>query len=328
MNTPNARDLHHESIIIDGLNASNFFDPRVFPRLFAGGITAVNATVAAWHTPAEAVNLMADLLNVIDERSDILMQARSVADIHAAKASGRVGVIAGFQGGEPIGANLNMLKLYHALGVRIIQLTYNFRNLIGCGCQEPEDTGLSDFGREAIAEMNRLGILIDLSHCGIRTTREAIDASAGPVAFTHANALALCAMRRNKSDEAVKAVAARGGMVGVVVFPPMLTCSPNASLDDYVRMIDHYVNLVGVDHVGLGPDFMEDMDPLVAAASLKGLPADTLKAFAAIPPTLGFESISACANVTAALLARGYSAADTRKIMGENWLNLYQTVWK
>ena len=107
-----------------------------------------------------------------------------------------------------------------------------------------------------------------------------------------------------------------------------LTRHANASLDDYVRMIDHYVNLVGVDHVGLGPDFMEDMDPLVAAASLKGLPADTLKAFAAIPPTLGFESISACANVTAALLAHGYSAADTRKIMGENWLNLYQTVWK
>ncbi|MEO6062134.1 MAG: dipeptidase [Thermoflexales bacterium] len=328
MTTQDSLNLHREAIIIDGLNASNFFDPRVFPRLVAGGVTAVNATVAAWHTAEEAVNLMADLLNVIAERADILVQARSVADIRAAKAAGRVGVIAGFQGAEPIGANLNMLKLYHALGVRIIQLTYNFQNLIGCGCQEPDDNGLSDFGRDAVAEMNRLGILIDLSHCGIRTTREAIDASAGPVAFTHANALALCAMRRNKSDEAVRAVAARGGMVGVVVFPPMLTCSANASLDDYVRMIDHYVNLVGVDHVGLGPDFMEDMDPLVAAASLKGLPTDTLKAFAAIRPTVGFESISACANVTATLLAHGYSAADTRKIMGENWLNLYQTVWK
>ncbi len=327
MTTPTALDLHREAIVIDGLNASNFFDPRVFPRLLAGGVTAVNATVAAWHTVDESVNLIASLLRVIDENPATLIQARSVADIRAAKPLGRLGVVTGFQGAEPIGENLDLLRLYHALGVRIIQLTYNFRNQVGCGCQEPDDTGLSDFGRAAVAEMNRLGILVDLSHCGFRTTREAIEASTLPVAFTHANALALCAMPRNKSDEAVKALASRGGVVGVVVFPPMLTCGPNATVDDYVRMIDYYVNLVGIDHVGLGPDFMEDMDPKMAAGALKGLSAVTLQAFAAIPPTVGFESISACANVTVALLKRGYSAVDTRKILGENWLNLYQTVW-
>ena len=234
MNNPNARDLHHESIIIDGLNASNFFDPRVFPRLFAGGITAVNATVAAWHTPEEAVNLMANLLNVIAERSDILMQARSVADIRAAKASGRVGVIAGFQGAEPIGANLNMLKLYHALGVRIIQLTYNFRNLIGCGCQEPEDTGLSAFGREAIAEMNRLGMIVDVSHVSADVMRHAIATSAAPVMFSHSSARAICDVPRNVPDDVLQLLPANGGLcmvtfVASFVSPASARWSPATS---------------------------------------------------------------------------------------------------
>lgn len=319
--------LHRDSIVIDGLNASNFFDPRVFARIRAGGVTAVNATIAAWHAPAEAVALVAGALRLIDGQPDALMQVVDVADVARAKAAGRLGVILGFQGAEPIGDDLNMLGLYRRLGVRIVQLTYNFRNLVGCGCQEQEDTGVSDFGRRAVAEMNRLGMLVDLSHCGPRTTLEAIEASSRPVAFTHANALALCPHPRNKSDDALKALAARGGVAGAVIFPPLLTCGATAVLDDYVRMIDYLVNLIGIDHVGLGPDFMEDMAPEVSAAALKGLSPEALKQFASIRPTVGFESISACANVTAALLAHGYAEADVRKIMGGNWLRLYEQAW-
>lgn len=319
--------LHRDSIVIDGLNASNFFDPRVFPRLRQGGVTAVNATIAAWHAPAEALPLVAGALRLIDAQPDALTQVVETADIARAKAAGRLGVILGFQGAEPIGDSLDVLALYRRLGLRIMQLTYNFRNLVGCGCQEKDDTGLSEFGRRVVAEMNRLGVLVDLSHCGPRTTLDAIEASARPVAFTHANALALCPHPRNKSDDALKALAARGGVAGAVIFPPLLTCGPTALLDDYVRMIDHLVNLIGIDHVGLGPDFMEDMAPEVSAAALKGLSPEALKQFSAIRPTVGFESISACANVTAALLAHGYTEADVRKIMGGNWLRLYEQVW-
>ncbi len=323
-----ASQFHKDNIIIDGLNASNFFDPRVAGRLHSGGVTAVNATIAAWHSPHETINLIADALAMIDQHSDKLMQARSVADIRKAKESNRVGFVFGFQGTDPLGDNLNMLRVYHALGVRIIQLTYNFRNLVGCGCVEPEDSGLSDFGKQVVGEMNRLGMLIDLSHCGVRTTREAIEFSQQPVAFTHANPFALVPMPRNKSDEALKAVAAKGGVVGAVIFAPMLTGSPNATVNDYVKVIDYLVNLIGIDHVGLGSDFMEEMTKEVAMLAVQGLPPQTLQQFSVIPPTQKFESISACANVTEALLQHGYSEDDTAKIMGGNWLRLYKEVWK
>ncbi len=256
-----------------------------------------------------------------------IMQVTTVADIAAAKASGRVGLIFGFQDTSPIGENLDMLAVYHRLGVRIVQLTYNHRNHVGNGCFEPEDAGLTDFGCTVVAELNRLGILIDLSHCGPRTTREAIERSERPVAITHANPLARCPHPRNKSDELLRALADQGGVVGAVGFPPLLTCTASATLDDYLDTIDYLVTLVGIDHVGLGPDFMEEMPPEVAAQALRGVDPAAIREFTRVTPTAGFESIAACANVTGGLLARGYAPADVRKIMGGNWLRLYTEVW-
>lgn len=327
MNELDALAIHRNSIIIDGLNASYFASPGVLTRLHAGGITAVNATLAAWHDLPATMALIADMHAGLRLLSDRVMQVTNVADIHAAKASQRVGMIFGFQDTSPIGDNLRMLSVYRALGVRIIQLTYNHRNLVGSGCLEPEDSGLSDFGRQVVAEMNRLGILIDLSHCGPRTTLEAIETSQRPLAITHANPLTLCPNPRNKSDDLLKALASRGGVVGAVIFPPLLTGRPQATLNDYLDTIDYLVQLIGIDHVGLGPDFMEEMPAEVAAQALRGMSPETLQKFMAVRPSEGFESISSCANVTVGLLQRGYSVEDTQKIMGGNWLRLYQSVW-
>jgi membrane dipeptidase len=319
-------DLHRDSIIIDGLNASNFYEPRVFDRLRAGGITAANTTIAAWHDLPETMKIIADMLHLIEARDD-LIQVREADDIARAKTANKLGVIFGFQDTAPLGDNLKMLAVYRALGVRIIQLTYNHTNLVGSGNLIQDDAGLTAFGRDVIAEMNRLGILVDLSHCGVRTTWDAIEASVKPVAFTHANPFALCPHPRNKSDEALKAVAAKGGVVGVVVFAPMLTGAASATLDEYLQRVDYLVNLVGVDHVGIGPDFMEEMTEEVSAKALSGMPPEVAAKFRAVQPTQGFESISACANVTAGLIARGYREQDVKKIMGENWLRLYRAVW-
>ena len=327
MNENEVRQLHAESIIIDGLNASYFLDERIISRMHAGGVTAVNATIAAWHAPLETMDMIAALYAFLEQHREQAMQVRSAADIDTAKATNRVGMIFGFQDTNPIADNLRLLSIYHALGARIIQLTYNFRNLVGSGCQVADDEGLTSFGREVVAEMNRLGMLVDLSHCGPRTTLEAIEASRMPVAITHANARARCNHPRNKSDDALKLLAERGGVVGAVVFPLMLTGQFQATLDDYVAMIDYLVNLVGIDHVGLGPDFMEEMPREIALQVLQGLPPETQELFLNAPSTRGFESISACFNVTQALLARGYSAEDTRKILGGNWLRLYRMVW-
>ena len=245
MNQTGPTRLHGESIIIDGLNASYFFDPRVLERLHRGGVTAVNATIAAWHTPAETLEQLAALAAVTAAHPDIVMHVRTVDDIAAAKARGRVGLIAGFQDTAPLGDDLGLLKTYHELGVRVIQLTYNHPNRVGAGCMAPEDGGLTAFGREVVREMNRLGILVDVSHCGPRTTLAAIAASTRPIAITHANPRRILDHPRNKSDAAIREVAARGGIIGAVAFGALLSRTMPATLADYIAVIDDLVALVG-----------------------------------------------------------------------------------
>ncbi|HFQ93673.1 MAG TPA: hypothetical protein ENK32_06665, partial [Anaerolineae bacterium] len=135
----NSTRFHQENIIIDGLNASHFPNPAVLQRLVAGGVTAVNATIAAWHSPAETINQIAEMVRLFREHDDLIMQVTEAADIYAAKKNGRTGLILGFQDTAPLGDNLDMLAVYRRLGVRIIQLTYNFENLVGFGCQAPQD---------------------------------------------------------------------------------------------------------------------------------------------------------------------------------------------
>ena len=236
-------------------------------------------------------------------------------------------MIFGFQNTGPIDGNPRMLAVYHALGVRIIQLTYNDENAVGFGCMAPEDKGLTPFGREVVAEMNRLGIVVDLSHCGHKTTMDAIDTSKGPVAFTHANPLALAKSPRNKPDSAFKALAAKGGVAGVVLLPAWLTHHGKAGLEDYLNAIDYLVNLIGIDHVGLGTDFMEEIPAEIMMAALKGISAENLQKYYGSSIVNGFESAAEFPKVTEGLLSRGYSPEDVKKIMGGNWLRLYEEVW-
>ena len=199
-----ATTLHRESIVIDGLNASHFLEPKILDRLEAGGVTTVHATVAAWHDLPETMALIAAHQALLRSYADRIMAVRETADIHRAKGTGRVGILLGFQGTDPIEDNLQMLAVYRDLGVKIMQLTYNATNRVGSGYRVPEDHGLTPFGRDVIADMNRLGILIDLSHCGDRTTNEAIEASRRPVAITHANSRRFSNQARNKAPETLE----------------------------------------------------------------------------------------------------------------------------
>jgi membrane dipeptidase len=327
MNKDQAHCIHDEAIVIDGLNASYFFNEAVLRRIRQGGVTAFNGTVAAWHSLPETMNLIADYYRLFEDRPDWIMQVRRVEDIHEAKVRGCAGMIFGFQDTNALNGNLRMLAVYHALGVRVIQLTYNDENAVGCGCMAPEDKGLTPFGREVVAEMNRLGMLVDLSHCGHKTMMDAIEASKRPVAFTHANPLALAKSPRNKPDEAFKALAAKGGVAGVVLLPAWLTPHGQASLEDYLNAIDYLVTLMGIDHVGLGTDFMEEIPAEIMAAALKGISAENLQKYYGSTIVKGFESAAEFPRVTEGLLSRGYSPEDVKKIMGGNWLRLYEKVW-
>ena len=206
-----ARRLYDDAIVIDGLNVSNWDSPAVFRSLQAGGVTAINATISTWENYPETMDTIAAWLRRFGEYEDVLTQVTTVADIRRAKQDGKVGIILGFQNATPIENDLDRLAVFHALGVRIIQMTFHERNLLGNGCYEPRDGGLSHFGVDAVRELNRLGVLVDLSHCGTRTTLDTIEQSERPVACTHANARSYFDVPRNKTDEALKLMAKRGG---------------------------------------------------------------------------------------------------------------------
>jgi membrane dipeptidase len=314
-------------LFIDGLNASWHVDDTPFQHLVEGRVTAVNATVAANHDASFALNMIGRLLEKIDQRGESALLVERPQDLRRAAETGKVGYIIGLQDTEPLEGRLHLLPIFHRLGVRIVQLTYNFENAVGCGCRSAEDSGLTEVGRGMIRALNRWGILIDLSHCGDRTAWEALEASEHPVAITHANLRTTRDHPRNKPPELVKAVAEAGGVVGAVAFPPLLGESGTGTVGDYLAAIDDLVALVGATHVGLGPDFMEAMPKEIAASVLAGLPDATLGNFHAVKPLEGFASPADFPALAAAMTSHGYADADARLILGENWLRLYERIW-
>ena len=202
------------------------------------------------------------------------------------------------------------------------------QNLIGAGCLEPRDAGLSAFGRDVVRELNACGVAVDLSHCGPRTTLEAIEASSKPVLFTHANARALVDNPRNKTDEALLALAAGGGVVGAVAFRSFLApLTREATLDDLLDQIEYLVELLGPDHVGLGTDFTEGRpEGFLERAFGRNAPPGVTPDWPWVGP-VGFRAVDDFPNVTAGLLARGFDELTVRKILGENFLRVFEEVW-
>jgi len=213
------------------------------------------------------------------------------------------------------------------MGVRVVQLCYNTQNLIGTGCYE-RDGGLSGFGREAIAEMNRVGIMVDLSHVGGNTSEEAILASTKPVCYSHCLPSGLKEHPRNKSDEQLRFIADRGGFIGVTMFPPFLKRGIEATVDDYVEAIDYVINLVGEDCVGIGTDFTQGYDK----GFFDWITHDKgrhrrLTNFGKIINPEGIRTIGEFPNLTAAMEKAGWTEARIRKVMGDNWVRVFREVW-
>lgn len=329
-----ARRIYDESVVIDGLNVSNWESDAVFEGLRSGGVTAINATVATWENFSQTMAHLAVWMRRFRERDDIL-QVKETADIHAARRLAKTGIILGFQNASPIENELDRLGLFLALGVRVIQLTYHETNLLGSGCWERNDAGLSNFGVDAVREMNQLGILIDLSHVGPRTTLEAIETSEQPVAITHANARSLCGHPRNKEEEALAALAEKGGVVGATSFANFLPRGFESTLEDFVDAIDDMVERIGIDHVAFGTDSTHDQ-PLQFwhyIVSQQGTKFPSTFADGSVPYTelsfqpKGMETPAEFPNLAEALAGRGYGAEDIGKLLGGNWLRLFERVW-
>ena len=334
-NTDKARRIYDDAVVIDGLNVSNWDSPAVFESLAGSGTTAINATIATWENFQETLAHVAAWAGRFDRYSGTLLQVRTVDDIVRAKREGLVGVILGFQNASPVENDLARFAIFKQLGVGIIQATYHERNLLGSGCYERRDDGLSNFGLDAVREMNRVGILIDLSHVGERTTLETIEHSDKPVAVTHANAKSYYDVPRNKADEALKLLAERGGVAGATAITSFLRTRESSTLEDYVDAIDHMVGLIGIDHVGVGTDFTQDQPDsfwrYIGAQQGTKYPStftDPSVNFNEVQLyPIGLETPDEMPNLATALLARGYGADDITKILGGNWLRIFGEVW-
>ncbi len=330
-------DVYRNAVVIDGLNVSNWDSPAVYGSLRNGGVSAINATIATWEGFEQTMDAAAAWGARFDRHGDSITRVETVEDVLAAKREGRTGIILGFQNASPIENRLDRLALFHGLGVRIIQVTYHERNLLGNGCYERRDDGLSSFGIDAVREMNRLGILIDLSHVGPRTTMETIEVSEKPVACTHANSKGYYDVPRNKALDAVKLLAEKGGVVGATCITSFLRTGPRSTLADYVDAIDDLVQHAGIDHVGIGTDFTQDQPEsfwlYIAAQQGTKYPAsftDPGRRWKVNDPTLypaGLQTPDDLPMLAGALLDRGYTAEDTAKLLGGNWLRLFRDVW-
>jgi membrane dipeptidase len=346
-----ANDVYGRAIVIDGLGG--FGNSKGAPGapltdafvqdIRASGITCVHTTILpVGSTPpdtgfTQAVIGIGECEREIEAHPDVLARVRRVADIAAAKQAGRTGIIYGFQDGVAFETDLSRLDELYRLGIRVVQPTYNRRNLLGDGCLEPANAGLSKTGVEAIAKMNELGILVDLSHCGRRTATDAIQASVKPVAFTHTGCAALNDHPRNRTDAELRAVADEGGVSGIY-FMPFLSEGRQPTAADVIRHLEHMIDVAGEEHVSIGTDgsvsaeivddeFKEIFAGFVRRRREAGIsaPGETEDGYLFANELNSPRRLETLAGM---LSDRGHSDGRIEKILGANLLRVLSDVWR
>lgn len=343
MSTPDSRaqQIIQDSIVIDGLGGSLIYpSPRTFDGveyidvLKQSGVTALNVTMVSepGYNSELVETLHAFFFNyrLIETNPNRLLLVEKAADIERAHAEGKIGVILSLQSAWVLGIDRTLVTILHKLGMRILQLTYMERNNLGSGCFEPVDLGLTSFGKQVVREMNRLGMVVDLSHGGYKTTLDAIAVSSDPCVFTHANVHKLTPHPRNLKDDQFKAIAECGGVVGLTPYAAYNEPSPGVrpTLDDYLNHLQYAVEVAGIDHVGIGTDFFEGKS--AATWLTNSIYPEFKSAYATVNSrrAVGFEHIFELPNVVEGLLKRGFSEEDVRKVLGGNFLRVFRHVWR
>ena len=341
--TKEAQALHERSIVID---TCSFFLRGHNDRVKAGGLTAINFTVPDVFADApDAFRAVREYYEVARRDPKVII-VRSVADIERAKAEGKLGAILGTQNSRFLGTELVLVEMFARLGIRVVQLTYNERNFAGDGWMEPNDAGLSLYGRALIKELARCGIVLDLSHIGRRTIQEAIAASEGPVVVTHAGLKKFVDHGRTVTDDEMKKIAATGGVVGVTSFGSFNWRGDNKrpTLGNFLEALEYAIEVAGIDHVGIGTDSVVEPggypQKVRDHAAMTYGPyskenADRQAKFKEVTGGLptddhleGFRSMEHFPRVTQGLLDRGYKEADVQKVLGGNFLRVFKAVWK
>lgn len=329
--------VYNDAIVIDAV-CPILHQPKFVDLYRDGGVTVCAPTMAAGGASGNALSALSRIgqwTRLIHERDDLMM-IRTAADIRRAKAERKLGILFHFQGTDPIENDVDLIDAFWSAGVRMIQLTYNVRNRVGDGCAERTDSGLSIFGQRVVKRLNERKVVVDCSHTGRRTTLEAIEASSAPVVISHGNPSGVVASPRNISDEEIKAIAASGGLIGANGFPPFVANQPRPTLDQLIDHIAYMCDLVGSDHVGLGLDYYDGCHPFASDDKAQAIYKDHLQngrwsaSTYPSPPWHMPEGIATpkeLPNLGTRLLERGFSADDTTKILGGNWVRVFEQVW-
>jgi len=335
---------YEDAVVIDFLGSPGYFnypedpplDEEMVANARASGITAMNVTVSSENTEA-TLRSMAPWFANVERWPDVFRMVRTVAQMSDAKETGRVGIVLGFQDTTPYEGDLTRIQVFHDMGVRVVQLTYNVRNLVGDGCLEPGNAGLSSYGRQVVERLNELGSIVDLSHCGKRTTAEGIAASSAPVGITHTGCNAVAPHPRSKDDEELRAAAEKGGVVGIYLMP-FLSPGRVPTAEDLVEHVEHALRVCGEDHVGIGSDLsitpIDGSDEywakhreFVAGRIEAGIaaPAEDPDILFTVPDLNSPRRLELIADLMA---ARGHSDGVIEKVIGANWLRLCNEVWE
>ena len=350
---PAARALYDRAVVIDALGGPGAYDPKLKPGdpmstrfvadAKASGLTAVNVTVSAvGNVPngfEDTVAEIAFMNREIERNPGVFLAVRRAADLKLAKDSGRLGIVYGMQDSMPFGADFAArLRVLHNLGVRVVQPTYNIRNLFGDGCLEQANGGLSRLGRELVAALNDRRILVDGAHAGSRVQAECIALSKAPIAITHSGCRAVREHPRNTSDAELKALANKGGVIGIYFMPYLSATGVQPTHEDVIRHIEHAWRVAGEDHVGLGTDGTITGTELTPEyrAMFKRQSEARIKAGYAAPGDENIEGYLFAKRyndprrfetLADDLLKRGHAPARVEKLLGANFARLFAEVW-
>ena len=322
--------MSKQMLTVDGLQYSNW-SREIFEQMREGGVNAVHATLVYHETLRETLTRIGEWNRRFEAHGDLIMPVHAPSDILHAQQAGKVGIFFGAQNCSPIEDDIDMVAVLRQLGLLIMQLTYNNQSLLACGCYESEDSGITRFGRQVIREMNRVGMVIDMSHSSERSTLEAIEISERPVIISHANPSFFHAAKRNKSDKVLQAIAESDGLLGFSAYPFHLKNGPDCTLEDYCDMIARTVDMMGIKHVGLGTDLCQhqpttvlewmrngrwskEMDYGEGSANNAGWPQ----------PLAWLRDSRDFPNLIDGLRIKGFGDEEIARIMGRNWVELLE----
>ena len=322
-----AARVHREALVWDNTlpwTSGNMVERRAIylPRMRASGYDVVSLTLGGDRNKMpESIKKIAEERNYFLAHPDDYVLVEKVDDIERAKREGKLGIIFHFQGTNPVNYDINMIETYYQLGIRHMLMAYNLRNAVGDGCKERTDEGLSRFGVQLIEEMNRVGMVVDCTHTGHKTSMETMEVSKAPVVFSHSNVKALKEHPRNIADDQIKACAKTGGMIGVNGLGIFLGDNDN-STEILIRHIDYLVQMTGPDHVGFALDWVIYGPEAVPTAWNPPAPGD-------VPwPDIKHVEPEHMPAFTEGLLKQGYKETDVANILGGNWLRIAKEVWK